>query len=155
MDCRRIDAETSPGRAGVKTRYLVVDTESVPDGDLIAHDKYSGRGADARGRRSPRRRTEARQLSPTGSDFFRSVYQIPVAVCVVRRWGRITPCKRSNAWTRRTIGRRRSSGSFGAASRCIQVGAIWSTFNGRGFDMPLLELAAFRHGISLCHYIAK
>src|SRR5262249_39489241 len=29
------------------------------------------------------------------------------------------------------------------------------TFNGRGFDMPLLELAAFRHGIAIKDYLQK
>ena len=29
------------------------------------------------------------------------------------------------------------------------------TFNGRGFDMPMLELAAFRHGLSLRDYCQK
>src|SRR5262245_60335697 len=69
--------------ASVKTRYLVVDTESVPDGRLIADVKYPGE------RLSPeeaiaRAQSEARESSFNGSDFLPVTFQLPVAVCVIR-----------------------------------------------------------------------
>src|SRR5271163_3732296 len=63
--------------------FLVVDTESVPDGQLLSlvkypHDDLSPREAVERAR------ADARQQSPTGSDFVPVAFQYPVAACVLR-----------------------------------------------------------------------
>src|SRR5947208_1553470 len=65
-----------------QTAFLVFDTESVPDGDLLARVKYP------REQLTPeeaiaRAQAEARELSPTGSDFLPVTFQVPVAVCVL------------------------------------------------------------------------
>src|SRR5438876_10170900 len=63
--------------------FLVVDTESIPDGELLARVKYAGENlspADA----IARAQDEARQASRTGSDFVNVAFQTPVAVCVVK-----------------------------------------------------------------------
>lgn len=39
--------------------------------------------------------------------------------------------------------------------RAESFGGMMVSFNGRGFDMPVLELAALRYGISAPHYFAK
>src|SRR5436305_7466518 len=63
--------------------FFIMDTESVPDGKLLAHVKYS---AD---KLSPeeavaRAQAEARAASYTGSDFLPVTFQYPVAACVLR-----------------------------------------------------------------------
>ena len=61
-----------------KTAYLVVDTESVPDGDLIARVKYPGQTLTP-DEAIDRAAAEARAVSPTGSDFLPVTFQTPVA----------------------------------------------------------------------------
>lgn len=132
--------------------FLIVDCESVPDGSLVAAVKYPGESLtpDAA---TDRYRDEQREQSWSGSDFIPHTFQIPVAVCVVRV---------------------RKDYSFEAFT-CLDapqfrpeeiVRQFWKgydhykhaklvTFNGRGFDVPLLELAAFRHGIPLGNHIQR
>ena len=66
-----------------KTAFLVVDTESVPDGQLLAAVKYPDDNL-APEEAIARAQEEARALSKTGSDFLPVTFQIPVAVCVLR-----------------------------------------------------------------------
>ena len=63
--------------------FLIVDTESIPDGDLLARVRYAADNLspeDAIGRAQE----EARLASKTGSDFVNVAFHIPVAVCVVK-----------------------------------------------------------------------
>src|SRR5438874_12669885 len=69
--------------AGPRTAFLVVDTESVPDGRLLAQVKYPGETISPEDAIT-RAQEEARQNSNSGSDFLPVSFQTPVAVCVVR-----------------------------------------------------------------------
>src|SRR5262249_46540118 len=71
--------------AGTKpeTAFLVFDTESVPDGRLIARVKYP-REPLAPEEAIARARAEAREQSRDGSDFLPVTFQVPIAVCVLR-----------------------------------------------------------------------
>src|SRR5271154_643191 len=75
--------------------FLVIDTESVPDGRLLSLIKYANE--DLTPHEAVRKaQAEARALSKTGSDFLPPSYQYPVAVCVLRvgadfKLQRITP----------------------------------------------------------------
>ena len=126
----------------------------MPDGRLLARVKYP------RLRTSPPEAAIAapgrstRDIAGRGSDFLPVTFQVPVAVCVLRVGGGLLACRRSRVSTRRTSGRARSSSSSGSASRHYKAKLV--TFNGRGFDLPLLELAAFRYGISAReHYLEQ
>src|SRR5262245_38088765 len=71
-----------PGDTAIPA-FLVVDTESVPDGRLVSMIKYPQENLapeDA----IRRAQEEARQRSPVGSDFLPVSLQIPVAICVLR-----------------------------------------------------------------------
>jgi predicted PolB exonuclease-like 3'-5' exonuclease len=140
-----------PSETSVKTRYLVVDTESVPDGELIAQTKYPDEALTPAAAIS-KAQDEARELSHTNSDFLPVVYQIPVAVCVVRVGTDYSlqafKCLDAPHYRPAEIVRH-----FWRGVEETYKSANLVTFNGRGFDMPLLELAAFRHGISLCNYL--
>lgn len=63
--------------------FLIVDTESIPDGDLIAKVKYAGENLSPEDAVA-RAQEEARQASKNGSDFVNVAFQIPVGVCVVK-----------------------------------------------------------------------
>jgi len=141
---------SSAPHEGEQPAYLVFDTESVPDGKLLARVKYGEDGLSHE-EAITRAQAEAREKSHTGSDFLPVTFQYPVATCVLRvgsdyRLQQITcldapefrPRKIVEEFWRR-LGKSRET--YGRRLRLV-------TFNGRGFDLPLLELAAFRYGCS-------
>lgn len=124
--------------------YLVFDTETVADGELISKIRYAGEGLKPRAA-VDRYRQELREQYD--SDFIPYTFQVPIAIAV---------------------------GKISADYRLIDVTALdepgyrphvltehfwrgWDryrrptlvSFNGRTFDLPLLELAAFRYGLSV------
>jgi hypothetical protein len=131
--------------------YLIFDTESVPDGVLLAKAKYAGLDLSPE-TAIERAQAEARQSSPSGSDFLPVTYQVPVSVCIAKVGKDL---------------RLQSLGPIGAPDyRPAQlVHDFWKgvlhykarlvTFNGRGFDLPLLELGAFRYGVAAPAYFAS
>ena len=128
--------------------YLIFDTESVPDGKLLALVKYAGESlspADA----IQRAQAEARERSFTGSDFLPVTFQVPVATCVIRvgadyRLQQIS-CLDAPAFRPRKIVEAFWTGVASYRAKYPERIKL-VTFNGRGFDLPLLELAAFRYG---------
>lgn len=136
-------ANTSEGPA-----YLVFDTESIPDGILLSKTKYpdQGLGPEAAVARA---QEEARAQSPVGSDFLPVTYQIPVAVCVARVSAdfrlRSLRCIDTPLYRPREI-------VEGFWSGLAHYKAKLVSFNGRGFDLPLMEFAAYRYGIAAPHH---
>jgi 3'-5' exonuclease len=131
-----------------RTAFLVVDTESIPDGRLLSAVKYGGENL------SPevaieRAQTEAREKHWNNSDFLPVTFQIPVAVCVLRVGADLTlqalTCLDSPHFRPREIVKK-----FWLGMSCYKAKLV--TFNGRAFDMPLLELAAFRYGHTAREY---
>jgi 3'-5' exonuclease len=138
--------------AATRTAFLVVDTESVPDGRLLNMVKYPGQGLSPEAA-IEKAREEARQNSNTGSDFIPHTFQIPVAVCVLRVGADFSlqaiKCVDTPLFRPKEIVKNFWLGlSF--YTKCKLV-----TFNGRGFDLPLLELAAFRYGFPARDYFAR
>jgi|SRR5262245_5832546 len=135
-----------------RTAFLVVDTESIPDGRLLSLVKYGGQGLTD-DEAIDRARTDARGNSQTGSDFIPHTFQIPVAVCVARVAAdfslQAVACLDTPLYRPREIVKKFWLGlSF--YTKCKLV-----TFNGRSFDLPLLELAAFRYGFQARDYFAR
>ncbi len=135
-----------------ETAYLVFDTESVPDGQLIAAVKYPGEGLtpDAA---IDRYRDEIKELSWNNSDFIPHTFQIPVSVCVIR----VANDHSLSAFTCLDAPHFRTPELVRGFWRGIDhyKRARLVTFNGRGFDLPMLELAAFRQGLPLGRYLAQ
>ncbi|OAI39720.1 hypothetical protein AYO40_05545 [Planctomycetaceae bacterium SCGC AG-212-D15] len=131
---------------GNNTAYLVLDTESVPDGRLLSLIKYPKENITEE-EAIARAQAEAREQSFRGSDFLPVTFQYPISVAVVRVAAdfRLLDVRCIDAPQYRT--RKIVEGFWKGltASR----GAKLVTFNGRGFDLPLLELAAFRYGCAL------
>jgi predicted PolB exonuclease-like 3'-5' exonuclease len=130
------------------TAFLIVDTESVPDGALLSRVKYPGEPLTAEAA-IEKAQAEARELSRDGSDFLPVTFQIPVAVCVLRVAGDFSlqalACLDAPDYRPREIVRKFWLGVGRYRAKLV-------TFNGRGFDLPLLELAAFRWGFSVRDY---
>jgi predicted PolB exonuclease-like 3'-5' exonuclease len=132
--------------------FLVVDTESVPDGHLIRRVKYPGEDLSPE-EAIERLRGEVRAQSRDGSDFIPVTFQYPVAVCVLRvgaDYGlQSVTCLDTPAFRPDVI----VEAFWKGVSHYPRARLV--TFNGRGFDMPLLELAAFDRGISGRSYFAS
>lgn len=147
-------AKAAPGAvaSGSETAFLVFDTESVPDGDLIARVKYAGEALTPEVAIA-RARDEARELSRDGSDFLPVTFQVPVAVCVLRVGNDYTlqglACLDAPSFRTAEMVRQFWRGvAYYRRAKLV-------TFNGRGFDMPLLELAAFDHGCQARDYFTN
>jgi hypothetical protein len=135
-----------------RTGFLIVDTESIPDGRLLNMIKYAGQGLSPE-EAIERARDEARQNSGNGSDFIPFTFQVPVAVCVARAGDdfslQAVSCLDTPLFRPREIVRKFWLGlTYYSKTRLV-------TFNGRCFDLPLLELAAFRYGIPGKDYYAR
>ena len=127
-----------------KIAHLIFDVESVADGDLISKVRYPGAGL------SPEEAIATYQdelMEQRGTTFIPHTFQIPVAVVIAKvasdlrlidvvslDEGEFRPhVITENFWRGWELYKHPQ----------------WVTFNGRSFDMPLMELAAFRYGISL------
>lgn len=128
---------------------LVFDVESVADPRLVSALRYPGEGLDGA---EAVRRYRDELMEQHGSDFIPYTFQVPISVAVAK---------------------------LGADFRLIDLVVLdepeyrphvitdhfwrgWEayrrptfvSFNGRGFDLPLLELAAFRFGLNLSTWYA-
>jgi predicted PolB exonuclease-like 3'-5' exonuclease len=125
-------------------RYLVFDIETIADGDLVARLRYPGLGLDPAAAIA---RYRAELVEKYDSDFIPYTFQMPISVAIAKVEAdfRLTdlvvldePQFRPHVITehfwRGWEGYRRPT---------------LVSFNGRGFDIPLLELAAFRYGLNL------
>lgn len=149
--------ETAPTVKSVRdkrleTRYLLLDTESVPDGRLIARTRYKSENLEPE-EAIRRAQAEARDRSASGSDFLPVTYQYPVAVCVIRLDANFEllaiTCLGAPEFRPAEIVKQFWDGVRNYAQASLV------TFNGRGFDMPLLELAAFRYRCCGTDYFKK
>jgi predicted PolB exonuclease-like 3'-5' exonuclease len=136
--------------------YLVFDTESVPDGQLLSMVKYPD--ADVGPAEAiERAREEARRQSPKGSDFIPVAFQYPIAACVLRVAAdfqiQAITCLDAPQFRPRKIVEQFWAGVSHYRAR-HGAGMQLVTFNGRGFDLPLMEMAAFRYGVTAHDHFA-
>ena len=126
------------------TAYFVFDIESVADGDLVSRLRYPGESLEPQ---EAIARYRAELLADSGKDFIPYTYQLPVSL-VIAKVGidyRLTDLVALDE----------------VQSRPAEIVRLfWEgwhkygrprlvSFNGRGFDMPLLELCAFRYGLAI------
>ncbi len=129
------------------TRYLVFDIETRVDKELVkrVHDPENVLTID---QAYDKARDELLERSGQQSDFFPIPYHIPIAVATLQADENY---------------RIRGLGCLGADrySEVEMVSKFWQlfegaqtlvTFNGRGFDLPVLETRALKYGLSLPRY---
>ena len=129
----------------IRPAWFVFDCESIADGRLIQRIRYPDQPELTPEAAIAQQRAEL--LERTGSDFIPHTFQLPVSVAVAMVGDDLLlqdlrtidrPQFRPPAITRRFWDGWRHFGR-----------PTFVTFNGRGFDLPLMELAAFRYGHDL------
>ena len=125
-------------------RYLVFDIESIADGDLISRVKYPGEGY------SPQEAVDsycAERMEQFGTEFIPYTYHIPIAIAIIKIDANLeivdivtldAPEYRPHFIAKK----------FWDGWKAYKMPTLVS-FNGRTFDIPLMELAAYRFGISI------
>jgi predicted PolB exonuclease-like 3'-5' exonuclease len=132
--------------------FLVFDTESVPDGKLLSLVKYADDNLSPEEAVS-RAQAEARERSRENSDFLPVSWLYPVAVCVVRVGADFRPqaitCLDAPLFRPREI----AAAFWKGVAHYSRAKLV--TFNGRGFDLPLMEMGAFRYGLGAVNYFQR
>lgn len=130
----------------VDTAGLVFDIETVVDGRLIQRVKWPSepelRPSDA----VSRLRDELLMESGGKIDFIPHVYHVPVSVALVGvdQKGALVGLTTLDRPRFRPQVIARSFWDGWSRRKCPQ----FITFNGRGFDIPVMEMAAYRYGIT-------
>lgn len=126
-----------------KVKFLVFDAESVADGQLVANIRYPGE------KLTPVEaitRYRAELMAQHDSDFIPYTFQVPISIAIAKINSQFElmdlvtlddPNYRPHIITEHFW---RGWSTYGKPTLV--------SFNGRSFDIPLLELAAFRYGIS-------
>lgn len=124
--------------------YLIFDVEAVADGQLISQVRYP---KDELSAEDALARYRQERLDETGSDFIPATFMLPISVAIAK-------ISHDFRLTDLTVLDAPKYRPYEITKRFWQG---WShyhkptfvTFNGRGYDLPVLELAAYRYGLSL------
>ncbi len=128
-----------------ETAYIVYDTESVVDAALLARVLYAGETLPPEDALE-RARKESLEASDGASDFIAVSFHVPVSISVARVGADFRLLDIAALDAPRFDPQRMVSLFWKGIDRYRS--AVLVDFNGRGFDIPLLTLAAFRFGIS-------
>lgn len=132
--------------AADEIKYLVFDVESVPDARLIKMVKYPSLDIDEEA--AVKRFQEEVLANSGGASYFIPVtFQYPVAVCVAKVREDLGLDDIVSLDSPQFRPREMSRLFWHGVERLYSKASLVS-FNGRGFDVPLLELMAFRYGLT-------
>jgi predicted PolB exonuclease-like 3'-5' exonuclease len=142
-----MSARSNPGR---KVAGIVFDIESIVDGELVSRLQYPGEGLTAA---DAILRYKAELLESTGRDFIPYTYHLPISLVVATvapdyRLLNLTALDEEQSRPHEIVRQ-----FWDGWERYDQPTLV--TFNGRGFDLPLLELACFRYGIPIPDWFAE
>ena len=127
-----------------QVKFFVFDIETITDGELIRQIQYPGEKLSAK---SAIEKYAAERLETHGSDFIPHTYHVPISIAIAKigaDFSLLDLVTLDEAETR-PHQMARDFWTGWDKYRCPTL----VTFNGRGFDMPVLELAAFRYGINI------
>lgn len=124
--------------------YFIFDVESIADGPLIESVRYSGEELSAD---EAIAKYQNERFEQTGSTFIPHTFMLPIAVVIAKvtedfRLIDIVSLDEPN-FRPHVITKH-----FWQGWEAYQM-PQWVTFNGRSFDIPLMELSAFRCGLSV------
>jgi predicted PolB exonuclease-like 3'-5' exonuclease len=127
-----------------EVRFLVFDVESVADGMLISKIRFPGQQLGAKEAIAAYRKE---LIERQGNDFIPYSFQFPLAIAIAKvaeDYALIDLVVLDEPAFRPHVMTDYFWRGWEAYRRPTLV-----TFNGRGFDLPLLELAAFRYGLNI------
>lgn len=134
-----------------ETSYIVFDTESVVDGALLSRVQYPGENL------SPEeaitryeKELQAASSRPDRRPFLPVPFHVPVAIAIARVGGDYT-LREFSCLDAPRFDPRAMVELFWKGVQAY-TGAVLVDFNGRGFDLPLLTLSAYRFGLSCPQY---
>ncbi len=136
--------------AKAAVRYLVFDVESAADPELVARVRHPGENITPH---DAVQKYRAELMAKYDTDFIPYTYQVPLAIVVAKvaedfrlleMVALDEPQYRSHVMT----------DHFWRGWEAYKRPTLVS-FNGRTFDVPLLELAAFRYGLNLSGWFSR
>lgn len=127
-----------------KPAYLIFDIEAIADGELVSrirypHDNLSADDAVARYR--------AELIAETGKDVLPTTFMLPISVAIAKvdkQYQLLDLVTLDPPQYRPAVIARLFWQGWNHYQRPTLV-----SFNGRGYDLPVLELAAFRYGYAV------
>jgi 3'-5' exonuclease len=127
-----------------KPAFLVFDIETIADGDLVSRIRYPGAGLSAAAAVA---RYRAELMAEKGKDILPTTFMLPIALAIAKVDASCRlldlsvldpPLYRPYEITKRFW------------HGWLHYGRpVLVTFNGRGYDIPVMELAAYRYGLSV------
>jgi predicted PolB exonuclease-like 3'-5' exonuclease len=130
--------------ASPSVTYLIFDVEAIADGALVSRVRYP---KDDLSPADAIARYRAELIEQTGRDVLPPTYMLPISVCVAKvaaDYRLIDIVVLDEPQYRPHVIARTFWQGWRHYGRPVLV-----TFNGRGYDLPVLELAAYRYGYGL------
>lgn len=124
--------------------YLIFDIEAIADGALVSRIRYPGQGLPPEAALAKYR---AELLEQNGKDILPVTFMLPVSVAVAKvdaEFKLLDLVTLDSPQYRPHVIARNFWQGWNHYGRPTLV-----SFNGRGYDLPVLELAAFRYGYSV------
>ena len=121
--------------------YFIFDIETIADGDLVSKIRYPNDNLSAQ---EALTRFRAQLLAETGKDVLPVTFVLPISVAVAKvdaEYRLLDVAVLDSPQFRPHVITRHFWQGWNAYGRPTLV-----SFNGRGYDIPVLELAAYRYG---------
>lgn len=125
-------------------QYLIFDIEAIADGELVSKIRYPKEGLAGPAALA---RYRAELLADTGKDVLPVTYMLPISVAVAKvdaEYRLLDLAVLDAPQFRPHVIARHFWQGWNGYGRPTLV-----SFNGRGYDLPVLELAAYRYGYSV------
>ncbi len=124
--------------------YLIFDIEAIADGDLVSRIRYPAEQLSATDAVA---RYRAELIEQTGKDVLPTTFMLPISVAIAKvdaEYRLLDLVTLDAPQYRPAVIARLFWQGWSHYQRPTLV-----SFNGRGYDLPVLELAAFRYGYSV------
>lgn len=130
-------------------KYIVFDIETIVDGDLIQKVIYPDEALTAT---AARKKYAAERQATTGSDFIPITYHVPVSISVAKIDADFSLIDLKSLDEEESRPHKMTHDFWHGWKQYICP--CFVTFNGRGFDLPVMELAAYRYGVNIKRWLS-